>query len=391
MLTIIAKNPIHYQVGLFKYCSQLFDTDVVFLDRAGFDSLVDEEFNCNVKWDIPLFDGYNFKFIRNYGFGNGFFSRINPSLFKIIIKSRGYILFQSYDNLSTLIGIIFSFALRKKVLLRAEATNRTVFKINGKFKSLLKYIFIKFISLFIHKFLYTCKGNYDYFKHYSIDTNKLIEFRTAVDNDRFRSFYETNKHLNEDFRYEFKIEPDDFVIIFPSRLTSNKRPILFLQAVKLLERTNIHVVFVGDGPLRGEVEKYCSKYRIKYTITGFVNQSIISEYYLISDLLVLISGFDNSPKVLNEAMNFGIPLIVTERAGTAYDLVRNCNGSLIKLDTPDEISTEIYKYYNFTESQIDNIRKCSYEIIDEWSFDYQSRVLNDLIRGYYNDGYKKLL
>ena len=83
-----------------------------------------------------------------------------------------------------------------------------------------------------------------------------------------------------------------------------------------------YLVFVGDGPLRKKMEKYIADNKLeRVVITGFKNQSEIPKMYSIADIFVLPSEFDPSPKVINEAMNFSLPIIVTTGVGTAEDLV----------------------------------------------------------------------
>ncbi|MCL4541898.1 MAG: glycosyltransferase [Chloroflexi bacterium] len=59
------------------------------------------------------------------------------------------------------------------------------------------------------------------------------------------------------------------------------------------------------------------------SITGFVNQSAIGKYYTAADLLVLPSLYRETwGLVVNEAMNFGLPAVVSDRVGCAPDLIR---------------------------------------------------------------------
>ena len=50
------------------------------------------------------------------------------------------------------------------------------------------------------------------------------------------------------------------------------------------------------------------------TVTGFVNQSRISEMYVDADVLVLPSLLEQWGLVVNEAMYFGLPLVLSDKA-----------------------------------------------------------------------------
>ena len=73
--------------------------------------------------------------------------------------------------------------------------------------------------------------------------------------------------------------------------------------------------------------------------TGFINHSSISPYYEMADLFALISEYDNSPKSVNEAMNFSLPVLCTRNSGTAADLVfEGDNGFLVDCGDVERIA-----------------------------------------------------
>jgi glycosyltransferase involved in cell wall biosynthesis len=55
---------------------------------------------------------------------------------------------------------------------------------------------------------------------------------------------------------------------------------------------------------------------------GFVNQSGLPETYTASDILVLPSSYEPFGLVVNEAMLCGCPVVVSDRVGARFDLVR---------------------------------------------------------------------
>jgi glycosyltransferase involved in cell wall biosynthesis len=55
---------------------------------------------------------------------------------------------------------------------------------------------------------------------------------------------------------------------------------------------------------------------------GFVNQSRLPDVYRAADILVLPSEYEPFGVVVNEAMLCGRPVIVSDRVGAKYDLVR---------------------------------------------------------------------
>jgi glycosyltransferase involved in cell wall biosynthesis len=61
---------------------------------------------------------------------------------------------------------------------------------------------------------------------------------------------------------------------------------------------------------------------LSVTFTGFLNQTEIAEAYTAADVLVLPSDYDETwGLVVNEAMIFHCPAIVSDRVGCGPDLV----------------------------------------------------------------------
>ena len=61
----------------------------------------------------------------------------------------------------------------------------------------------------------------------------------------------------------------------------------------------------------------------KVRFLGFVNQSGLPETYTASDILVLASEYEPFGVVVNEAMLCGCAVIVSDRVGARFDLVRD--------------------------------------------------------------------
>jgi glycosyltransferase involved in cell wall biosynthesis len=72
--------------------------------------------------------------------------------------------------------------------------------------------------------------------------------------------------------------------------------------------------------------EYIEKYEMGNSVllTGFINQSLIPFYYAASDIFVMCSGLGETWGLsVNEAMNFALPVVVSETTGCSYDLVNH--------------------------------------------------------------------
>jgi glycosyltransferase involved in cell wall biosynthesis len=62
---------------------------------------------------------------------------------------------------------------------------------------------------------------------------------------------------------------------------------------------------------------------------GFLDQSQLPRAYVASDIFVLPSLRETWGIVVNEAMNFSLPIVVTDKVGSALDLVVNGNNGFV--------------------------------------------------------------
>jgi glycosyltransferase involved in cell wall biosynthesis len=84
------------------------------------------------------------------------------------------------------------------------------------------------------------------------------------------------------------------------------------------------LVMVGEGAMRSQMEELIKDEQIERVIlTGFVNQSVISQYYSICDVFVMCSSLgENWGLSVNEAMNFDTSVILSDLTGCSDDLVK---------------------------------------------------------------------
>jgi glycosyltransferase involved in cell wall biosynthesis len=110
--------------------------------------------------------------------------------------------------------------------------------------------------------------------------------------------------------------PTDRVLCaFVGRLTRQKNPNLLLEAWSRCERSQAHLVFVGDGPLRADLEQRNSRLPSarRASFTGAVQE--ITSFVRAMDLLVLPSQAEGISNSMLEAMACGLPVVATDVGG----------------------------------------------------------------------------
>lgn len=118
------------------------------------------------------------------------------------------------------------------------------------------------------------------------------------------------------------VEGNKSLVLCVGTLKREKRQDIFLRALARA-RTSIPALkasLVGDGPLRGELEKLARDLGAEDAVefSGALDDMI--PVYQRGDMLVLTSDWEGAPNVILEAMACGLPVVST-RAGAAADFI----------------------------------------------------------------------
>jgi glycosyltransferase involved in cell wall biosynthesis len=378
MLAIYALHPIQYQAPIFRKVASSgeFDLTVLYGDDVGIRNFHQIEFSQSIVWDIPLLDGYKYKIMRNFKLLNRlpFFSRVNFGLIKEILFGKyDIILIHGYETFSAWFVLILAKLIKTKIIFRGESIPKFDQETNIKIK--IKEFLVKLFLKSSDAIMYSCAGNRKRWEQLGVKREKLFFMPCAVDNAYFQEKRTKTLPRRNELRKGLGIPIDSFVVLFPARFTGRKRPYDLIKAVEKLKDKNIYILFVGDGPERRGIEEAVRVSQISAKFVGFVNQSKLPEYYTISDVAAVISEYDASPKSINEAMNFGLPIIVSDRVGTSADLVENKgNGFVIKVGNVDEIAHSLEMLYK-NQLLYSQMSTRSEEIVKNWNFDENVKAL----------------
>lgn len=108
-------------------------------------------------------------------------------------------------------------------------------------------------------------------------------------------------------------------------LIDRKRQIDVIMALVELRKQGLEPYYymIGDGANKDQLENLINVYDLRNDqITGCLPQDEMSKYLKMSDVYILASKDDASPKALNEAMNFKLPIIITTGVVTADLLLK---------------------------------------------------------------------
>jgi glycosyltransferase involved in cell wall biosynthesis len=334
-LAILVSNPVHYHVPIYKelHSKNNIDLTIYFCSDYGIREGLDTTFGEKIKWyDENILEGLNYKFLKNLSLQRnigGFFGLINPGIISELKREKyDAVIVFGYTKFTNWLVFLTKWFHKTPIIIKGEADlNKKI----SFFKKLFKKIILKPLFSILDAFLYSYKLNKEFFEYYGAKKENIFPIPCAVDN---KELQEKRKYIKpKKVKENLGINGENKVILFLGKFIPRKRPFDVLEAYKLLvkehykEENTPYLVMVGSGPLKEKLRRFTEINNLEKVIfTGFKKIPEIPSMYSITDIFVLSSEFDPSPKVINEAMNFSLPIIVSTGVSTAEDLVlkNNC-------------------------------------------------------------------
>jgi len=132
-------------------------------------------------------------------------------------------------------------------------------------------------------------------------------------------------------RGKLGIDPGTAVIGMIGRLVEDKDPLTFVRAVAEVSRqlSDARFLLVGDGPLRGVVEREARNLGVgdRLMITGIRND--VPELLATLDVVVLTSRWEGLPLIVLEAMASGRPIVCSKIPTLAEIVQEGVTGRLV--------------------------------------------------------------
>lgn len=133
-----------------------------------------------------------------------------------------------------------------------------------------------------------------------------------------------------------------------TRLSPQKAPLDLVRAYAQIARLrpDAWFVIVGDGSLRGEVEREVRDAGIapRTLLTGLRRD--VPELMAVFDVFVLTSLWEGLPRVLPQAMATGLPIVCTAADGSAEAVSEGVNGFLTPRGDPDALAARAVDLLN---------------------------------------------
>lgn len=371
-IAFLTTHPIQYQAPLFRRLEREpgIELKVFFCSDYSVRQFFDSGFNARIEWDVPLLDGYDSEVLparRDWPRAPTFWQPANTGLYRRLKDGRfDWVIIHPYHRLFSYQAAILGRLAGARVAIRDEPT--AISSVRSPLKRAAKSAFFAGYSRLIDRFLAIGTLNAAYWRALGVPDHKIAVMPYAVDNAFFAAHRDADV---SQLRRSLDIPDGAPVILYASKLQARKYPDHLLEAFRRLPsgiaRTP-YLVFVGDGEMKEEIERR-SAGMDTVRVLGFKGQQELPAYYRLCDVFILPSVRETWGLVVNEAMNLGKAIVVSDQVGCGADLVRNGeNGYVFPAGDIDALSRALHDIVA-DPGRAARMGQRSLEIIGCWDFE----------------------
>ncbi len=144
------------------------------------------------------------------------------------------------------------------------------------------------------------------------------------------------------------------VLLYVGRVSWEKNLRLLVQAYRVMNHSNCHLVIVGEGPASLEMQQELAG--LPVTFTGYLTGEALATAYASSDVFAFPSRTETFGQVVLEAMASGLPVVGLIAEGVC-DLVESERTGLLVPDSHIQEDDQVVRYRTQLESLIQNTQK----------------------------------
>lgn len=194
---------------------------------------------------------------------------------------------------------------------------------------------------------------------YTFNNSHLIFFQNPDDQKFFKEINIIKKDNTqlipgsgvdlEKFKPVIKTKSDNIKILFIGRIIADKGIYELIEAASIIKKEYSNITFILLGMVgvknrtsitKNEVDDWVDNGLIEYISFKDDVRNFISD----SDLIVLPSYREGTPKTLLEAASMGRPIIATDVPGCREVVIHEKNGFLCQVKNPESLGNEIKRF-----------------------------------------------
>jgi glycosyltransferase involved in cell wall biosynthesis len=347
-LAHLVSHPIHYFAPLYRELASRpeIDLTVHFYSDAPLRGAHDAQFGQPVAFDAPLLDGFRYRFAASASKAPARASSARPQMDVVReVAGGGYdaVWAHGYAHATTWLALLAAHARGAPLLLRDE---QTLLHVRPWRRAVARSVMLR--QLYARAYgLYIGEENRRFLRGHGMREERMFAAPYCVDNTYFSARAAELAPRRAELRASFGVDDAAPVVLFAGKLIEKKQPLRLIEAFASVRAERpCWLLLAGSGPQRAECEALVTRLGVpNVRFAGFLNQSRLPEAYAAADVFVLPSKLHETwGLVVNEAMNFALPVIVSDKVGCGADLVRpGENGEIVPHDDTRSLADAIVR------------------------------------------------
>lgn len=234
-------------------------------------------------------------------------------------------------------------------------------------KKLCRRLFYRIFGRKVFKFMAVSKAvAEDIISTFSVDESQIIIFDNSIDYDLY-----ANADIDRNaMRHELGVPSDSFTFIAVGRIVPTKGYEYLIDAFAGLRKicSNVHLVIVGDGRTRADIEKQIIMCNLSESVTLTGHRKNVPQILKACDAFVLSSIREAFGLVILEAMAAGLPVIVTDSGGPSEVVDDQIDGFVVPPANSEKLTEAMLNIRAMPENELKGyVERASKKVRDNYS------------------------
>ena len=378
-VAIVAPTCFYYQEPIFRELAAhpRINLTVYFCSKEALNARdVQKLYRSSSSWGLEeeFLSGYKYKFLANYSPVPSYLrwpaGLMNPGILReLSINRPDAVIIMGWNNPTWWMALLGCLFLKIPILYMTDANVQAEIS-QRLWKALFKKIVLgKVFFPVTTGFLSSGKANDILYEYYGVSKEKVVPFAYSMVHQSFLPVAEELGPQRSLLRAQLGIPQDSFVVLYCGRFVKQKGALDLLKAYIQIDSPKTELILVGDGEFRPPLETFVAENKLKSVcFYGFRDRTEIGKFYAISDVLVLPSWRETWGMVVNEALCFSLPVIVSDQVGARDDLVIDgYNGFTFPVGDTSALAGSIRRLMEMPLEDRQEMGARSLELIKQWS------------------------
>ena len=387
-VALVAPSPVPFKVPLYRRIAAVdgIHLTVIYGSSMGAARPAEAGYSEPVTWGVDLLEGYEAVFLkaasRRYPRAARQTEMMDLDVVTVLTRGRFDVMWsEGYNWITNMLAIATQRVRGTGVVLR---DTQNLLHPRGLTKTVVKELALRRLLSQIDAAVYIGRENRRWLEHYGMPPERLFWSPYGPDSDYFSAEAERLRPDRDTLKMRFGFSPDvGPIVVSVARLAPMKQPAMLIEAFRRVRaQRRCGLLLVGSGPSEGELHERVERAGIPdVRFAGFLDQVEVPYAYAASDIFALLSAWGETFGVaVAEAMYFGLPLLLSDKVGSAADLLGDgANGYLVARDDLDEATRRLDALVADAERR-ERFGLVSGQRISEWTLDHAAEGAVSAIR-----------